>query len=121
MDYIAGAHTFMAEDIRMKLLMYQGGLEARYGDPRVYAAQQEEMAQQDAEIQYTEAKTRERVLADTYNRSRRGVRAKHTAKRTSRDTRPPPAEEAHHTPPRAASRRRAPPASAAPPPQADAH
>lgn len=115
MEVIEDAFKFMSQDTHQKLHMYQMSLEARYGDPRVYAMQQEEMAQQDAEIQHTQSKTRERALADTYNRSRRAARARHTARRTSRDIPPPSAEPVRQTHPPAPARRRVQLAPAEPP------
>ena len=74
---LGDAYAYMTSDMRGKLGHYMTSLEHRYGDPAVYAAQREEMAAEQAAVLYAEAKSRETVLASTYNSNREKIREKH--------------------------------------------
>ena len=87
---LGGAYAAMTTDMRGKLHNYQLSLEHRYGDPAVYAAQQEEMAAQQAVVAYAEAKTREQALSSAYGKNRDRIRTEHKSRleRFARDKPP---------------------------------
>ena len=70
----------MTADMRGKLTNYRLSLEHRYGDPAVYAAQQEEMAAQQAVVAYANAKTQEQALSLAYGKKRDQIRSEHRAR-----------------------------------------
>lgn len=76
------AFTAMTNDMSRKMYTYMQSLEQRYGDPRVYAQQREEMAAAEAEVMYSKAKTTEGVLSAAYNKNRQNIQDAHKAKRT---------------------------------------
>lgn len=63
---------------------YYKSLQARYGDPRVYAQQEEEMRRDEAAVEYARSKNREQLLNDAYERQKDRNRALHNAKVSSR-------------------------------------
>jgi len=89
-EFFGGAFTQMTTDMRGKLHNYQLSLEHRYGDPRVYAAQREEMAAEQAVVEYTRVKSREAALSHAYGENRDRIRAAHKARlaRFTRDKLP---------------------------------
>ncbi len=93
---IGQAYDIMTSDMRGKLHGYQQSLEHRYGDPRVYAMQREQMAADQAEIIYSEAKTREQALASAYQKNRQQTQVDHRSRleRFARD-KPPQFSEVH--------------------------
>ena len=74
------AFGHMTNDMRSKLDGYRLSLEHRYGDPRVYAAQREEMAAEQAEVAYWQAKTREEALSAAYQKNREKIREDHKSR-----------------------------------------
>ena len=56
---------------------YMQSLEYRYGDPRVYEAQREAMAVQQAEVMYAQAKTHEDALTAAYYKNRSNAQTSH--------------------------------------------
>ena len=58
----------MTEDMRQKLGSYHNNLQCRFGDPRVYAAQQEEMAMQAARVEYENSRSTADVLQSAYKK-----------------------------------------------------
>lgn len=94
---IAGAYQYMTMDMGGKLSNYYHSLQARFGDPAVYAMQREQMAAQVASVQYSEAKTREEALRSAYDKQRVECTNAHQtrmsgASRTRRPQSDPPAD-----------------------------
>ena len=80
MQEIGYAFDVMRHDMRGKLGSYMVSLQSRYGDPRVYEMQREEMARQEAGVIYSQTKTAEQALSSTYNTKRDTLRESHTAR-----------------------------------------
>lgn len=74
------AYNLMTMDMRAKLGGYQRSLEMRYGDPRVYEAQREQMAAETAAVMYSQAKTHEQALSAAYGKNRDQIRETHNAR-----------------------------------------
>ena len=74
------AYNYMSTDMRTKLANYMTTLEHRYGDPRVYQMQQDEMAADRAALLHSQVKTREDALHVSYGKDREGLRAAHKAR-----------------------------------------
>jgi hypothetical protein len=70
----------MTNDMRGKLGLYMTSLEMRYGDPRTYAAQREEMAAEQAVVIHSEVKTREQALSHAYTKNRERIRQAHKSR-----------------------------------------
>lgn len=117
------AFNYMTADMRGKLGGYMTSLEQRYGDPQVYAAQREQMAAEQAEVVYSEAKTHEQALSAAYHKNVRKLQDDHRSRldRFVRDKPPRYLEvERHQTdeppapkPPRKRGKQPAPPPAAA--------
>lgn len=84
MQEMGYAYQLMTGDMRHKLGNYMTSLEARYGDPRVYAMQRAEMDAQQAAIQYQETKSREGALVSAYSNNRERIRDEHKLRMQSR-------------------------------------
>ena len=80
MNVIGEAFQTMSNDMRYKLMGYQESLQMRYGDPRVYAMQEEAMAADRAAVMHAHVKNREEALAHTYRSNRAQIREAHTAR-----------------------------------------
>jgi hypothetical protein len=83
-DYFGGAYHAMTSDIRGKLGGYHESLQMRFGDPRVYAMQEAEIARQAAAATHMHATNRADVLSSLYNRNRDTIRNEHNAKMAHR-------------------------------------
>ena len=59
---------------------YMLKLQSRYGDPRVYQAQEQEMRQEEAAILYDRGRRREDLLQDAYKTQVEKHRADHKAR-----------------------------------------
>ena len=94
-NVMANAYEYMTADMRGKLGGYMSSLEQRYGDPRVYAAQRQEMAEQTARVMYNETKTREGALASAYSQGREKTREEHKSRMVqfAQDRRPQSVED----------------------------
>ena len=90
---IAGAFMHMSTDMGGKLSNYYHSLQARYGDPEVYAAQRQEMAEEQAAVAHAQSKTREGALQAAYEKNRGDARSTHSA-RLNRRARNTPLESA---------------------------
>ena len=88
------AFNYMTADMRGKLGGYMTSLEQRYGDPRVYAAQREQMAAEQAEVVYSEAKTHEQALSAAYHKNVRKLQDDHRS-RLDRFVRDKPPQYVH--------------------------
>ena len=56
---------------------YYVSLQSRFGDPRVYASQVEQMRKDEAAVMHAKAKKTETLLQDAYNRQQERNRATH--------------------------------------------
>jgi hypothetical protein len=81
---IGHVFTAMSQDMRMKLGGYAVSLQARYGDPRVYAQQQEQMARDRAAVEHAKSKKTAKLLEDAYARQTERNRATHHERLLSR-------------------------------------
>lgn len=82
--YMGLAYDNMRTDMSTKLGGYMTSLQARYGDPRVYESQRQQMEQQVASVVYAEAQTRSEALRGAYEKTRGGVSAAHESRMSSR-------------------------------------
>ena len=73
----------MTHDMGSKLSGYYYSLQERYGDPRVYAAQQQEMRQREAAAVHSQAKHTSELLREAYGKQTQKHREEH-AKRMSK-------------------------------------
>ena len=86
------AYSRMSQDLGSNLSHYYGTLQARFGDPRVYAAQQEQIRAQTAVIEYHETLSKSDALRLAYDRDRAQISEDHTnriAARLNRHRSPP--------------------------------
>ena len=58
----------MTTDMGQKLSGYYQSLQSRYGDPRVYAQQQDQMARDRVAVQHAKSQKTARLLEDAYQR-----------------------------------------------------
>ena len=72
----------MTHDMTGKLSSYYMGLQQRYGDPRVYAMQQEEMAERRGRAAHTKASTASEALREAYKAKASKNRADHNKRMT---------------------------------------
>lgn len=94
---IANAFREMSGRTKTSLGLYYDSLQHRFGDPEVYAAQQEEINAQAARVQYSQAKSRESALEAAYNTNRQSTRSSH-ANRMSRITQDKPQRSSESPP-----------------------
>ena len=104
---IGNALSFMSSDMHAKLGSYYHSLQARYGDPRVYAMQAEEMAAEQAAVDFQQSKSMEAALVASYGKNRDTKQMEHRArmerrglsKRRESQAQPPPASYRTAQPP----------------------
>jgi hypothetical protein len=84
---IGHAFSAMSQDMRMKLGGYAVSLQARYGDPRVYAQQQEQMAKDQAAVEHARSKKTAKLLESAYARQTERNRSTHYERISSRTDR----------------------------------
>ena len=78
-------HTqIMQNAMENTLGSYYTSLQSRFGDPRVYASQVEQMRKDEAAVMHARAKKTEVLLADAYRRQQERNRATHTDRIKSR-------------------------------------
>ena len=77
---IGDAYTMMTQDMSYKLAGYMTSLEHRYGDPRMYEMQREEMAAEQAEVVHRQVKTTEEALSAAYQKNRQRARDNHASR-----------------------------------------
>ena len=83
------AYQQMTADMGGKMSNYLVSLQSRYGDPRVYAMQQEQMAAEQAAVAHRQASTRSEALRAAYDKTREDVRRLHNSRMAPRPaTRP---------------------------------
>ena len=83
------AYQQMTADMGGKMSNYLVSLQSRYGDPRVYAMQQEQMAAEQAVVAHQQVNTRSEALRAAYEKTRGDVRKIHTSRmQNSRATHP---------------------------------
>lgn len=85
---IGQVYQGMSNDMRNKLGGYLTSLEHRYGDPRVYEQEREQMAAQTAAVMHARARTAEGAMRTAYDDKRAAVRDEHSKKRSRQGTRP---------------------------------
>lgn len=76
-EALGQAYQVMTRDMGGKLGLYMNSLQHRYGDPRAYEAQREEMAAQQAAVIHANVKTREEALSAAYHNNRQAIREAH--------------------------------------------
>ena len=74
---LGGAFRRMSEDMGGKLSHYYISLQQRYGDPRVYAAQEEELRARSAVAAHAEATTAAEALKGAYETQHAKVKHEH--------------------------------------------
>ena len=77
-------YTSMSRDLGNKLSGYHTGLQARYGDPRVYAMQRDEMARDEATVMHARAKKTSDLMQGAYERQKERNRETHHTRIRSR-------------------------------------
>lgn len=77
-------YNAMTHDMGRKLSGYAVSLQARYGDPRIYAAQREQMARDKAAVAHARSRKTEELLADAYERQQQRNRELHNTRISSR-------------------------------------
>lgn len=71
-------YTAMTNNMRMKMGGYVMSLQSRYGDPRVYAQQEEQMRRDQAAVAYNKSKKTAALLEDAYKRQTERNRSLHS-------------------------------------------
>lgn len=77
---INGAYSYMTNDMRNKLGAYYESLQFRYGDPRMYALQEQQMAADAAAVQHHRVESVSDALQQAYNHKRNAIRSAHDAR-----------------------------------------
>ena len=96
---IGNAMNYMTYDMKDKLGNYMLSLESRYGDPRVYQMEREQMIADETAVLHNEARSKEALLASTYNGQREAVRRAHASRtREYQETRPGSSQPRRKTP-----------------------
>ena len=70
----------MRQDTSTEMTRYINRLQARYGDPRVYQLQEQEMRREEAATLYDQGRRRETRLEDAYHAQVEENRQKHAAR-----------------------------------------
>jgi hypothetical protein len=78
------AFEAISGDLGSKIGGYAMSLQSRYGDPRVYAMQREQMQKDRAAVVYSQSKKTEELLSHAYARQAERIRETHTARLSSR-------------------------------------
>lgn len=84
---VAYAYNYMTTDMLSKMGQYKLSLEHRYGDPRVYEAQREEMAAEQAVIRHQDSRSAEEALSAAYRKNRQQSTAQHKSRMVRFDPR----------------------------------
>lgn len=74
----------MTTDMGQKLSGYYQSLQSRYGDPRVYAQQQDQMARDRVAVQHATSQKTARLLEDAYQRQSERNRELHSSRISNR-------------------------------------
>ena len=64
---IVHLYNAIRTDTNLRMGDYIAKLQSRYGDPRVYQAQQQEMLQEQAAVMHAGSRRKETILEDAYN------------------------------------------------------
>ena len=83
-------YNAMTTDLGGKLNSFYSGLQSRYGDPRVYAMQREEMQKQDARLMHQESSRTAELLRSAYDARAEKNRSTHTTRMKKKLARPRP-------------------------------
>ena len=81
---IGRLYNAMTTDMGRKLSGYSQSLQSRYGDPRVYAQQQEAMARDRAAVQHAKSRRTAELLHEAYERQQQRNRELHDARISNR-------------------------------------
>ena len=100
----------MSMDMKSKLGGYYTSLQTRYGDPRVYQAQEEQMRRDQASIAHAKSRNTSQLLEDVYVRQQQRNRAVHNT-RISTQTGRKSSSRPESRQPRATRSRKTPPVS----------
>jgi hypothetical protein len=84
---IGRLYNAMTMDMSQKLNGYHQSLQLRYGDPRVYAQQQEAMARDRAAVQHAKSRKTEELLHEAYERQQQRNRELHDTRINNRSRR----------------------------------
>ena len=84
-------YNMMTNDLGGKLNQWMTGLQTRYGDPRVYQMQQQEMQQQDARVEHQKATKTAELLKNAYTARAEKNRETHTTRMSKRSSKRQPA------------------------------
>lgn len=68
----------VCNSLKNNVNMWQYNLQARWGDPRVYEAQREEMLREEARVVYDHSRRNTDLLAEAYAKQREKNRSTHT-------------------------------------------
>ena len=77
-------YSYMTQDMGEKLSGYYNSLQNRFGDPRVYAQQQEEMRAQEAAVQYKKSQKVAELLSSAYEKQQKNNRDAHSQRMSKR-------------------------------------
>jgi len=95
---IGQAFDLMSSDMGGKLSHYFYNLQQRYGDPRVYAQQKEQMQQEEARVIHSKARHTAELLKDAYGKQQESISAGHSERmlkrRSDRNPASPPESSA---------------------------
>ena len=84
-------YNMMTNNLGGKLNQWMTGLHGRYGDPRVYQMQQQEMQQQDARVEHQKAAKTADLLKNAYDARAVKNRETHTTRMSKRSSKRQPA------------------------------
>ena len=79
------ATSYMSQNMRNQLGGYQLSLQCRYGDPRIYAQQEQQMAKDRAAVAYNKAQHVSKLLEDSYKRQTERNRELHAKRINNRN------------------------------------
>ena len=81
---IGNAYNSMTRDMGGKLSQYYIDLQSRFGDPQVYAAQHNEMRQQEARLQHKKMQHKSELLRTAYIERQQANRTSHDKRMSKR-------------------------------------
>ena len=77
---IGQAYNYMTNDMGSKLSGYYVSLQQRFGDPRVYASQKEEMQEQENRVMHRQSTRAADLLKDAYEARKQKNREQHSTR-----------------------------------------
>ena len=81
---IGGAFQAMSNNMKQQLNWYSYSLQTRYGDPRVYAMEQERVMRHKAAVEHEKSKKTSKLLEDAYKRQSEKNRETHKERISTR-------------------------------------